>query len=86
MPMTYLLYRPEIERPDADEQETIDGIIRGMTQQSETVERREQHAVRASHAKSSALVTGRPAARAGARAVRDAGLAPGRDPFRAGAG
>jgi hypothetical protein len=58
MPMTYLLYRPEIEHPDADEQETIDGIIRGMTQQSETVERREHQAVRASHAKSSALVTG----------------------------
>jgi len=56
--MTYLLYRPEIERPEADEQETIDGIIRGMIQQSETVERREHHVVRASHAKSSALVTG----------------------------
>ncbi len=29
-----------------------------MTQQSETVEEREHHAVRASHARSSALVTG----------------------------
>ncbi len=57
--MIYLRYRPEIERPDPQEQETIDGIIRGMTQQSETVEKREHHAVRASHAKSSALVTGR---------------------------
>ncbi|MGI4809348.1 MAG: catalase family protein [Janthinobacterium lividum] len=56
--MTYLRYRPEIEQPEAEEQETIDGIIRGMTQQSETVEKREHHAVRASHAKSSALVTG----------------------------
>ena len=56
--MTNLRYRPEIEQPEAGEQETIDGIIRGMTQQSETVEQREHHAVRASHAKSSALVTG----------------------------
>ena len=56
--MNYLRYLPEIEQPEAGEQETIDGIIRGMTQQSETVEKREHHAVRASHAKSSALVTG----------------------------
>ncbi len=56
--MTYLRYSSEIEQPDADEQETIDGIIRGMTQQSEIVEKRENHAVRASHAKSSACVTG----------------------------
>ena len=56
--MTYLRYRPEIEQPELEEQETIDGIIRGMTRQSETVEKREHHAVRASHAKSSALVTG----------------------------
>ena len=56
--MTYLRYAPDIEKPAADEQETIDGIIAGMTQQSETVEKREHHAVRASHAKSSACVTG----------------------------
>ena len=56
--MNYLRYRPEIEQPEAGEQETIDGIIHGMTQQSETVEKREHHAVRASHAKSSALATG----------------------------
>jgi len=56
--MTFLRYRPEIEQPEPGEQETIDGIILGMTQQSETVEKREHHAVRASHAKSSALVTG----------------------------
>ncbi|WCS24246.1 catalase family protein [Methylobacterium sp. NMS14P] len=56
--MTYLRYAPEIERPAPDEQETIDGIIQGMTQQSQTVEKREHHAVRASHAKSSACVTG----------------------------
>ncbi len=57
--MNYLRYRPEIEQLEPHEQETIDGIIRGMTEQSETVERREHHAVRASHAKSSALATGR---------------------------
>ncbi|MCJ2066525.1 catalase family protein [Methylobacterium sp. J-088] len=56
--MTYLRYAPDIEKPDPDEQKTIDGIIKGMTQQSETVEAREHHAVRASHAKSSACVTG----------------------------
>lgn len=56
--MTYLRYAPEIEQPAPNEQETIDGIIRGMTQQSQTVEARERHAVRASHAKSSACVTG----------------------------
>lgn len=56
--MTYLRYAPDIETPPSGEQETIDGIIKGMTQQSETVEAREHHAVRASHAKSSACVTG----------------------------
>ena len=56
--MTYLRYAPDIERPAPDEQATIDGIIQGMTQQSETVEARERHAVRASHAKSSACVLG----------------------------
>ena len=56
--MTYLRYAPEIERPAPDEQEAIDGIIQGMTLQSETVEKREQHAVRASHAKSSGLAVG----------------------------
>ena len=56
--MNYLRYRSNIEQPEPQEQETIDGIIRGMTKQSQTVEQREHHAVRASHAKSSALVTG----------------------------
>lgn len=56
--MLPLRYTPDIEQPDADEQATIDGIIQGMTQQSETVEKREQHAVRASHAKSSACAIG----------------------------
>lgn len=56
--MTYLRYRDDIETIQPDEQESIDGIIRGMTQQTETVEKREHHAVRASHAKSSACVIG----------------------------
>lgn len=56
--MTYLPYGPDIEKSEADEQETIDGIIKGMTSQSQTVEKREGHAVRASHAKSSACVVG----------------------------
>ncbi|WP_415147006.1 catalase family protein [Limimaricola cinnabarinus] len=56
--MTYLRYSPDIETIQPDEQETIDGIIQGMTQQSEAVEKREHHAVRASHAKSSACAIG----------------------------
>lgn len=56
--MTYLRYSPEIEQPESDEQSVIDGIIQGMTQQSQAVEKREGRAVRASHAKSTACVTG----------------------------
>ena len=56
--MTPLPYRPDIEQPEADEQESIDGIIKGMSQQTEKVEERQHHAVRASHAKSSACVVG----------------------------
>jgi hypothetical protein len=56
--MTYLRYSPEIEQPEPDEQEVIDGIIKGMTQQAETVEKKEAHAVRASHAKSTACAIG----------------------------
>lgn len=56
--MTYQRYRDDIETVQPDEQETIDGIIEGMTAQSETVEKREGRAVRASHAKSSACVIG----------------------------
>ena len=56
--MTPLRYSPAIETPEPDEQATIDGIIQGMTSQSQTVEKREGHAVRASHAKSSACVLG----------------------------
>lgn len=44
--MTYLRYAPGIETPEEDEQATIDGIVQGMTQQSETVEAREGQAAR----------------------------------------
>ncbi len=53
-----LRYRADLEIVDPDEQKTIDAIIAGMTGQSEVVEKREERAVRASHAKSSACVTG----------------------------
>jgi hypothetical protein len=56
--MAYLSYGPHVERPKSDEQETIHGIIKGMTGQSQTVEKREGHAVRASHAKSTACAVG----------------------------
>lgn len=56
--MSYLRYASDIETPAPDEQDSIDGIIQGMTQQSQVVEKREHHAVRASHAKSTACVTG----------------------------
>ncbi len=35
--MNYLRYAADIEHPASDEQASIDGIIAGMTQQSETV-------------------------------------------------
>ena len=55
--MTYsALQRPISRRRKPDEQQTIDGIIQGMTQQSPRPSRtREHHAVRASHAKSTRL-------------------------------
>lgn len=56
--MPYLRYSPEVERPEPDEQATIDGIIQGMSGQVEAVEAREHHAVRASHAKSTACAVG----------------------------
>jgi len=56
--MAYLPYRDDIETPESNEQESIDGIIAGMTQETRTVEKRDGHAVRASHAKSTACVIG----------------------------
>ena len=56
--MIYLPYSPDIESRETDEQEHIDGIINGMTEQTQTVEKREHHAVRASHAKSTAALVG----------------------------
>ncbi len=57
--MAYLPYGDDIETTEAGEQESIDGIIKGMTQESQTVETRDGHAVRASHAKSTACVIGK---------------------------
>ena len=56
--MPNIRYSPAVEQLQPDEQQSIDGIIHGMTQQTETVEKREHHAVRASHAKSSGVVVG----------------------------
>ena len=56
--MAFLRYSDDIETIEPDEQESIDGIIEGMTQETRTVEKREGHAVRASHAKSTACVVG----------------------------
>jgi len=36
--MTYLRYSDDIETIQPDEQQSIDGIIQGMSQQTETVE------------------------------------------------
>ncbi|KAI9736116.1 MAG: hypothetical protein M1818_006292 [Claussenomyces sp. TS43310] len=55
----YIPYGDDVEQPAADEQASIDGIIKAMTGQSETAAKREHgHAVRASHAKSTGLLTG----------------------------
>lgn len=56
--MSALRYSPELEQPEPDEQASIDGIIAGMSAQLHTVGAREGHAVRASHAKSTACVLG----------------------------
>ena len=53
-----LRYDPAIETPQPDEAEAIAGIIDAMTAQSEVVAGRENHAVRASHAKSTAVAVG----------------------------
>ncbi len=44
--MPYLSHRDDIETLEPGE--SIDGIIKGMTQESQTVEKRDGHAVRAS--------------------------------------
>ncbi len=53
-----LPYAPEIEHAEADEAETIDGIIAAMMEQSAIVAERQHHTHRASHAKSTGVVTG----------------------------
>ncbi|RYE70086.1 MAG: catalase [Oxalobacteraceae bacterium] len=56
--MSYLRYSDDIETPDADEDEAIDGIVEAMTHESRILADREGHAVRASHAKSTGLLVG----------------------------
>jgi catalase len=51
-------YSSDIETPDAEEVETIQKIIDSMTHESEITAERYQHPVRASHAKSTALLKG----------------------------
>ena len=74
-----LAYAPDIEQSKPDEAEAISGIIAAMTQQSEIVAGRQNHAVRASHAKSTGLVTGKLIVAAGLPSVLAQGLfaAPG---------
>ena len=56
---TYLKYSADVESPAPDEKSTIQGIIDGMMKQSEIVAKRQNGlAVRASHAKSTGLLTG----------------------------
>ena len=56
--MSFLAYTETIEQREADEDEAIAGIVKGMSEQTETVAQREGHAVRASHAKSTACAVG----------------------------
>jgi hypothetical protein len=56
---TPVRYDETIEVRAADEDETIGKIIAAMTHESEKVQAREHHAVRASHAKASAFLKGR---------------------------
>lgn len=57
MTQTYVPYA-DLEHPSAEERQTIDAIIASMTRESEMTAERYQHAVRASHAKSTALLKG----------------------------
>lgn len=54
----YVRYSDEIETPAADEGETIGRIIASMQRESETVAGRHGRTLRASHAKSTGLLTG----------------------------
>ena len=54
----YVRYRDDLETIPDDEDRTIAAIIASMTHESEKVAAREHHAVRASHAKASALLKG----------------------------
>ncbi len=54
----YIRYSDGVEQRPEGEDETIDKIIASMTHESEKVAGREKHAVRASHAKASAVLKG----------------------------
>ena len=54
----FVRYSDSIERPAPDEDETIERIIASMTRESEITAGRYNHAVRASHAKSTGLLKG----------------------------
>ena len=55
----YVRYDDSIETPTADEAETIAKIVQTMRTEMEKVAARDHHMVRASHAKSTGLMTGR---------------------------
>ena len=54
----YVRYSPEVETRHPDEDEVIEKIIASMTRESEVTAGRHNHAVRASHAKSTGLLKG----------------------------
>lgn len=58
MTQAYVPYTDDLEQPSVEENQTIDAIIASMTRESEVTAERYQHAVRASHAKSTALLKG----------------------------
>ncbi len=82
MAETYLRYHDGIETPAPDEQQTIDAIIASMTRESETTASRYGHAVRASHAKVSGVVTGTLEIPEDLPPELKQGLFAGGDPFR----
>ena len=55
----YVRYHDSIETVLPDEQEVINQIIQSMTRETDTVAKREQRAVRASHAKSTGALKGK---------------------------
>ncbi len=52
-------YSSSVDQPRPDEDETFDRIIAAMSGESDTTEKKAGHAIRTSHAKSTALLKGR---------------------------